>query len=55
MQTGELCAPMYDVILHPDAQKVYLNADNALAKKIARCLEQKRANSPVAILRCEIK
>lgn len=31
---------MYEVILHPDAQKVYINADKALAKKIARCLEQ---------------
>jgi len=31
---------MYDVLLHPDAQKVYLSADKALAKKIARCLQQ---------------
>ncbi|WP_416670473.1 type II toxin-antitoxin system RelE family toxin [Egbenema bharatensis] len=31
---------MYDVLLHPDAQKVYINADKALAKKIARCLQQ---------------
>lgn len=31
---------MYEVLLHPDAQKVYLNADKALAKKIARCLFQ---------------
>lgn len=31
---------MYDVLLHPDAQKVYANADKALAKKIARCLQQ---------------
>ena len=31
---------MYEVILHPDAQKVYINADKALAKKIARCLQQ---------------
>lgn len=31
---------MYEVLLHPDAQKVYLNADKALAKKIARCLQQ---------------
>ena len=39
---------MYEDRLHPDAQKVYVNADKALAKKIARCLEQKRANSPIA-------
>ncbi|WP_414551217.1 type II toxin-antitoxin system RelE family toxin [Anabaena sp. CCY 0017] len=31
---------MYEVILHPDAQKIYLNADKALSKKIARCLQQ---------------
>ena len=31
---------MYEVLLHPDAQKVYVNADTALANKIARCLEQ---------------
>lgn len=31
---------MYEVLLHPNAQKVYLNADKALAKKIARCLQQ---------------
>ena len=31
---------MYEVVLHPDAQKVYVNADKALAKKIARCLQQ---------------
>ena len=31
---------MYDILLHPDAQKVYVNADKALAKKIARCLQQ---------------
>jgi mRNA interferase RelE/StbE len=31
---------MYEVFLHPDAQKVYVYADNALAKKIARCLQQ---------------
>jgi mRNA interferase RelE/StbE len=31
---------MYDVLLHPDAQKVYIDADKALAKKIARCLQQ---------------
>jgi mRNA interferase RelE/StbE len=31
---------MYEVLLHPDAQKVYVNADHALAKKIARCLQQ---------------
>ncbi|MBE9049517.1 type II toxin-antitoxin system RelE/ParE family toxin [Nostocales cyanobacterium LEGE 11386] len=31
---------MYEVLLHPDAQKVYINADKALAKKIARCLHQ---------------
>ena len=31
---------MYEVLLHPDAQDVYINADKALAKKIARCLQQ---------------
>jgi len=31
---------MYEVFLHPDAQKVYVQADKALAKKIARCLQQ---------------
>jgi mRNA interferase RelE/StbE len=31
---------MYEVLLHPDAQSVYINADRSLAKKIARCLEQ---------------
>jgi mRNA interferase RelE/StbE len=40
MQIGEPFALMYEVLLHPDAQKVYINADKALAKKIARCLQQ---------------
>lgn len=31
---------MYEVFLHPDAQKVYINADKSLAKKIFRCLQQ---------------
>lgn len=31
---------MYEVLLHPDDQEVYVNADKALAKKIARCLQQ---------------
>jgi mRNA-degrading endonuclease RelE of RelBE toxin-antitoxin system len=31
---------MYEVLLHPDAEKIYVNADKALAKKIARCLQQ---------------
>ena len=31
---------MYEVLLHPDAQAVYIGADSALAKKIARCLQQ---------------
>ncbi|MEH2113453.1 type II toxin-antitoxin system RelE family toxin [Nostoc sp.] len=31
---------MYEVILHPDVQEVYVNADKTLAKKIARCLQQ---------------
>ncbi|HLO89079.1 MAG TPA: type II toxin-antitoxin system RelE/ParE family toxin [Nostocaceae cyanobacterium] len=35
---------MYEVILHPDAQKFYVNADKALAKKIARCLQQLEQN-----------
>jgi mRNA interferase RelE/StbE len=35
---------MYEVLLHPDAQKFYANADKALAKKIARCLQQLEQN-----------
>ncbi len=35
---------MYDVLLHPDAQTAYVKADRALAKKIARCLEQLERN-----------
>ena len=31
---------MYEILLHPDAQKVYAKADKALAKKIAKCLQQ---------------
>jgi mRNA interferase RelE/StbE len=31
---------MYEVLLHPDAQKFYVSADEPLAKKIARCLQQ---------------
>ncbi|MBG1260242.1 type II toxin-antitoxin system RelE family toxin [Nostoc commune] len=31
---------MYEVILHPDVQEVYVNADKAFAKIIARCLQQ---------------
>jgi mRNA interferase RelE/StbE len=31
---------MYEDRLHPDAQKVYVNADKALAKKIGPCLAQ---------------
>jgi mRNA interferase RelE/StbE len=31
---------MYEILLHPDAQKVYAKADKALAKKIAKCLLQ---------------
>lgn len=32
--------PIYEVLLHPDAQTVYRSANPALAKKIARCLQQ---------------
>ena len=35
---------MYSVLLHPDAQNVYVKADKALAKKIARCLQQLEQN-----------
>jgi mRNA interferase RelE/StbE len=35
---------MYEVLLHPDAQNVYANADKALAKKITRCLQQLEQN-----------
>ena len=31
---------MYEILRHPDAQKVYAKADKALAKKIAKCLQQ---------------
>jgi mRNA interferase RelE/StbE len=31
---------MYEVRLHPDAEKIYVNADNPLARKICRCLQQ---------------
>jgi mRNA interferase RelE/StbE len=31
---------MYEVLLHPDVQKVYTSAEKVLAKKIARCLQQ---------------
>jgi mRNA interferase RelE/StbE len=31
---------MYEVLLYPDAQATYANADKALAKKIAKCLQQ---------------
>jgi mRNA interferase RelE/StbE len=31
---------MYEVLLHADAEKVYADADKALAQKIARCLQQ---------------
>lgn len=31
---------MYEVLLHPDAQEVYIKADKSLAKKIARCFQQ---------------
>lgn len=35
---------MYEVLLHPDAEAVYVKADKSLAKKIARCLEQLEQN-----------
>ena len=35
---------MYEVLLHPDAQKVYANAPKARSKKIARCLQQLEQN-----------
>jgi mRNA interferase RelE/StbE len=31
---------MYEVLLNPDAEKIYVKADKPLAKKIARCLQQ---------------
>ena len=31
---------MYEVVLSVQAQKIYASADQALAKKIARCFEQ---------------
>jgi mRNA interferase RelE/StbE len=39
-QPGEVFDLMYEVLLHPDAQNVYATADPALARKIARCLQQ---------------
>ncbi len=35
---------MYEVILYFDAQQFYAEADKALAKKIARCLELLQQN-----------
>jgi mRNA interferase RelE/StbE len=35
---------MYEVILSAEAQEVYASAEQALAKKIARCLEQLEEN-----------
>jgi mRNA interferase RelE/StbE len=31
---------MYEVLLYPDAQSAYASADKALAKKIAKFLQQ---------------
>jgi mRNA interferase RelE/StbE len=31
---------MYEVVLSAEGQKIYASADQALAKKIARCFEQ---------------
>ncbi|NJL92186.1 MAG: type II toxin-antitoxin system RelE/ParE family toxin [Coleofasciculaceae cyanobacterium SM2_1_6] len=31
---------MYEVLLHPDAQKFYAKANKSLVKKIAKCLQQ---------------
>ncbi len=31
---------MYEVVLSAQAQKIYASADQALAKKLARCFEQ---------------
>ncbi len=31
---------MYELVLSAEAQKIYASADQALAKKIARCFEQ---------------
>lgn len=38
---------MYEVLLHPDAQETYVKADKALAKKIARCLQQLEQNPQI--------
>ena len=35
---------MYEVILSAEAEKIYASADQALAKKIARCFEQLEKN-----------
>jgi mRNA interferase RelE/StbE len=35
---------MYEVLLHPDVQEIYLKADKALAKKIVRCWQQLEEN-----------
>lgn len=34
---------MYEVILSPDAQRVYADADPVLARKLARCFERLEA------------
>ncbi len=38
--TGEQSGLMYEVVLSAQAQKIYASADQALAKKLARCFEQ---------------
>ena len=35
---------MYSVVLSAEAQQIYVSADQVLAKKIARCLEQLEQN-----------
>ena len=35
---------MYSVVLSAEAEKIYASADQALAKKIARCFEQLEQN-----------
>lgn len=44
MLIGEVYVLMYEVILSDEAQSVYASASQALAKKIARCLEQLEKN-----------
>jgi hypothetical protein len=40
VKIGEQFALMYSVVLSASAEEIYASADQALAKKVARCFEQ---------------